>query len=129
MFSINKNNENNIKDYIAYVISNLSNGYIHLYWTIGVIIFGLIRFFIKNKVTKPFFFKKKLKLVKTDWFRFGYFRKTNLFFLAQFFGLAWFFSGLDRVFFYLARVLFSLGLVWFNFFGFRLIKPKPNQTG
>ena len=26
MFSINKNNENNIEDYIAYVISNLSNG-------------------------------------------------------------------------------------------------------
>jgi hypothetical protein len=31
MFSINKNNENNIEDYIAYVISNFSNGYIHLY--------------------------------------------------------------------------------------------------
>ena len=31
MFSINKNNENNIEDYIAYVISNFSNGSIHLY--------------------------------------------------------------------------------------------------
>jgi len=27
---INKNNENNIEDYIAYLISNLSNGDIHL---------------------------------------------------------------------------------------------------
>ena len=33
IFSIKKNNENNIEDYITYVISNLSNGYIHLYWT------------------------------------------------------------------------------------------------
>jgi hypothetical protein len=32
-FSINKNNENSIEDYIAHIISNLSNGYIHLYWT------------------------------------------------------------------------------------------------
>ena len=32
IFSIYKNNENNIEDYIAYVISNLSNIYIHLYW-------------------------------------------------------------------------------------------------
>jgi hypothetical protein len=31
MFSININNGNNIEDYIAYVISNLLNGHIHLY--------------------------------------------------------------------------------------------------
>jgi hypothetical protein len=30
---INKNNENNIEDYIAYLISNLLNGDIHLYCT------------------------------------------------------------------------------------------------
>jgi hypothetical protein len=38
--------------------------------------------------------------------------------LARFFsGLAQFFSGIFSVW------------VWFGFFGFRLIKPKPNQTG
>jgi hypothetical protein len=72
-----------------------------------VIIFGLVQFgFYKKKVTKTG--KKnetEPKTVQTDRFRFGYFGGET--------GLTWFFPGLTR----------------FGFFGFRLIKPKSNQTG
>jgi hypothetical protein len=59
----------------------------------------------------------------------------------SFFGLAWFFlfgsgffSGLARFFQFgsvsawFGLVFFGLALVWFCFFGFRLIKPKPNRS-
>jgi hypothetical protein len=84
--------------------------------------------FIKKKATKP---KKKIKKkrkhkpVQTDQFRF------SLVFLEQ----KPVQTGLAR-FFWFGSVFFGFGLarffsVWvrFGFFSFRLIKPKPNQTG
>jgi hypothetical protein len=56
------------------------------------------------------FYKKKPKPVQTDRFRFG-------------------FLGHKPVQTGLARFFFGFGSVQFGFFGFRLIKPKPNRTG
>jgi len=54
----------------------------------------------------------------TGWVGLGYFREKNRF-KPVWFGFARFFSGLARIF-----------SVWvrFNFFGFRLIKLKPNRS-
>jgi len=86
--------------------------------------------FYKKKITKSIFFLKKTetepKSVQTDRFRFSSFRfgflgqnPVQTGFGSVFFGLAWFFSGLARFF-----------SVWvrFGFFGFRLIKLKPNRS-
>jgi len=82
-------------------------------------LFGLV--FIK-KVTNQFFKKIETELAQTDRFRFGYFRTKTCFFPVwlDFSGLAQFFPVWLGFFF----------PVWvqFNFFGFRLIKPKPNRT-
>jgi hypothetical protein len=52
---------------------------------------------------------------------FWFFRiKTSSNWFGLIFSLTWFFSGLARFFFFSVR---------FDFFYFRLIKPKPNQTG
>jgi len=77
--------------------------------SLEVIIFGSVRFLSKKYNQTGFFQKnRKLKLVQTDQFWFGYFRtKTGFFNLA-------------RVFF------FQVG---FGLFGFRLIKLKSNRTG
>ena len=75
-------------------------------------------FIKKNNQTEICFFKKP-KPVQTDRFRFGsvwfLWQKPVQAGLTRFFGLARFF-----------QVFFRFG---FSFFGFRLIKPKPNQTG
>jgi hypothetical protein len=66
--------------------------------------FGLI--FIKKVTKTGFFFKKaetKSKPVQTDQFQFGYFGEK---------------TGSNR----------CLSFFRFGFFGFRLIKPKPNRT-
>jgi len=98
-------------------------------YTIGVIIFGLVRFLSKKSNQTEIFFKKtktEPKLGQTDWFRCGsiwFFRaKTDsnrfgsVFSVLARFGSVffWFFSG--------------FGSVRFGFFGFLLIKPKPNRT-
>jgi len=118
-----------------------------------VIIFGLVRF-LSKKVTKPkFFFEKKPetkpKPGQTDRFRFGSVflgQKPVQTSLARFFrfwlGFFWFgsvfpfwlgFSGLARFWLGLARFFFrffiGFGSVRFGFFGFLVIKPKPNRTG
>jgi hypothetical protein len=85
-----------------------------------VIIFGSVRF-LSTKVTKPkfFFLKKKPKPGQTDRFRFGFFMaKTGSNRFGSVFSV-WlgFFSGFLSV------------SVRFGFFGFLLIKPKPNRTG
>jgi hypothetical protein len=73
-----------------------------------VIIFGSVRF-LSKKVTKPkFFFEKK---TETGSNRFG-----------SVFSVWLGFSGLARFFFW-----FCFVSVWFGFFGFLLIKPKPNR--
>jgi hypothetical protein len=79
-----------------------------------VIIFGLVRFLLK-KITKLKFVLKKLKPVQTDRFRFG---------SVRFF---WTKTGSNQF----GSVFFRFFSVWvrFDFFGFRLIKPKPNRTG
>ena len=97
---------------------------------IGVIIFGSVRF-LSKKITKPkfFFFEKKNRnRVKPTGFgsvRFGFFRaKTG----SNRFGSV--FPVLARFFPVLAR-FFSSFLsvsVRFGFFGFLLIKTKPNRT-
>jgi hypothetical protein len=93
-----------------------------------VIIFGSV--FIKKKITKlKFFFLKKKTETKpgqTDRFRFGsvrFFRaKTGSNrFLLVFFGLARFWLGFFSGFLSVS--------VRFGFFGFSVIKPKPNRTG
>jgi hypothetical protein len=99
-------------------------------YTIGVIIFGLVRFLSKKSNQTEIFLKKtktEPKLGQTDWFRCGsiwFFRaKTDsnrfgsVFSVLARFGSVffWFFSG--------------FGSVRFGFFGFLLIKPKPNRTG
>jgi hypothetical protein len=103
-------------------------------YTIGVIIFGSVRF-LSKKVTKPNLKKKtetEPKPGQTDWFRCGsirFFREktdSNRFGLV-FSVLAWFLLGLARFFSGFFR--FRFGSVRFGFFGFLLIKPKPNQTG
>jgi len=88
-------------------------------------LFGSV--FIKKNNKTEFFLKKtetELKSVQTDRFRFRF----GSVFLGQ--KPVWLsFSVLarfDSVFF---PVFFGLGSVRFSFFGFRLIKPKPNQTG
>jgi hypothetical protein len=79
--------------------------------------FNLV-FIKKNNQTEICFFKKP-KPVQTDRFRFGsvwfLWQKPVQAGLTRFFGLARFFQG-----------FFRFG---FSFFGFRLIKPKPNRTG
>jgi len=93
-----------------------------------VIIFGSVRF-LSTKVTKPkfFFLKKKPKPGQTDRFRFGFFMaKTG----SNRFGSV--FSVLARFFWFgsvFLRFFVGFGSVRFGFFGFLLIKPKPNRTG
>ena len=73
-----------------------------------MIIFGSVRF-LSKKVTKPkFFFEKK---TETGSNRFG-----------SVFSVWLGFSGLARFFFW-----FCFVSVRFGFFGFLLIKPKPNR--
>jgi hypothetical protein len=89
-----------------------------LFW-VEVIIFSSVRF-LSKKITKLKFKKKKTETepVQTDRFRFGFLgQKPVQTGLARFF-LVW--LGFFPVW---------LGSVQFGFFGFRLIKPKPNQTG
>jgi len=78
-----------------------------------VIIF--VRFLLKksNQIKKKF--KKKLKPVQTDWFRFGFLEQKPV----QT-DLAWFF--------WFGSVFSGLALVFSGFFGFMLIKPKPNRS-
>jgi len=123
---------------------------------LGVIIFYSIRFLSKKKI-KPIFLLKKPKPVQTDrfWFgflgqkpvqtdrfRFGFLGKkpvqTGLALFFRFGSvLAWFFPvwlgffALVRFFASLTRFFFQFFSVWvrFYFFGFSLIKPKPNRTG
>ena len=88
--------------------------------------FGSVRFLSKKVTTLNFFIKKNRNRTGTgsNWpvsIRFGFLGQKPV----QT-GLTWFF-GLTRFFASLAQ-FFS---VWvrFGFFGFRLIKPKPNWTG
>jgi hypothetical protein len=83
--------------------------------------FGSV-FIKKNNQTEICFFeKKKPKPGQTDRFRFGFFRaKTGL---ARFFQFWLDFLGFGSVFF----SGFLSVLVRFGFFGFLLIKPKPNR--
>jgi len=86
-------------------------------------LFGSV--FIKKNNKTEFFLKKtetELKSVQTDRFRFGSVFLGQKPVWLSFSVLARF----DSVFF---PVFFGLGSVRFSFFGFRLIKPKPNQTG
>jgi hypothetical protein len=78
-----------------------------------VIIF--VRFLLKksNQIKKNL--KKKLKPVQTDWFRFGFLEQKPV----QT-DLAWFF--------WFGSVFSGLALVFSGFFGFMLIKPKPNRS-
>jgi hypothetical protein len=77
----------------------------------GMIIFCSVRFgFYKKEVIKPIFFFKtetEPKPVQTN--QFWFFRTK---------------TGSNRF----GSVFFPVW-VWFGFFGFRLIKPKPNRTG
>ena len=94
---------------------------------LGMIIFGLVWFFLK-KVTKPIFFFKKSKSVQNRsvsvWFCLekNRFKPVwlSFFILARFFqfGSVFWFDSIYSGFFV---------LVWFGFFGFGLI--KPNRTG
>ena len=105
---------------------------------VGVIIFGSV-WFLSKKITKPNYLKKKWNQTETRSnrpVRFGFFRaKTG----SNQFGSV--FSVLVRFFPVLAR-FFLFGLIFFvwlgfflvflfrfGFFGFLLIKPKPNRTG
>jgi hypothetical protein len=98
-----------------------------------VIIFGSVRF-LSKKVTKPkyFFFEKKTetepKPGQTDRFRFGsvrFFRaKTGLARFSRFFPVLARFFRFGSVFSVLLG-FFSVS-VRFGFFGFLVIKPKPN---
>ena len=108
-----------------------------------------IRFGFYQIKLNRIFLKKKHKPVQTDRFRFGSVRflekkpvQTGLAWFFRFGSiLAWFFPvwlgfsvwlGFGSVFSGLAWFFFSffgLGSVWFGFFCFRLIKPKPNRTG
>ena len=110
----------------------------HAILTLGVIIFGSVRF-LSKKVTKPklFFLKKKKpkpnrNQVKPTGFGsvwFGFLRaKTGL---ARFFRIWLGFFRFWLGFSSLARFFsgFLSVSVRFGFFGFWFIKPKPNRTG
>jgi hypothetical protein len=87
--------------------------------------FGLV--FIKKKITKPKL--KKPKPVQTDRFRFGFLgQKPAQTGLARFFRFWLGFFSFGSVFSWFGSGFF---LVWvrFDFFSFRLIKPKLNRTG
>ena len=87
---------------------------IYCYNVLGVIIFGSVRFLSKKSNQTKFFLKKKRNRFKPTGF-------SSVWFFGQKpvqTGLAWFFP-----------VWLCLGSVRFGFFGFRLIKPKPNQIG
>jgi hypothetical protein len=80
----------------------------------SMIIFCLV--FIK-KINQIKFFLKKLKSVQIDRFWFGFLGKKPVqTSLAQFFLFG-------SVFFRFFSVL-----IWFGFFNFKLIKPKPNWS-
>jgi hypothetical protein len=81
---------------------------------VGVIIFGLVRFFSKKITTPNFFFKKKPKPVQTG--------------LARFFRF-WLGFSVWLGFFQVWLGFFGLGSVRLGFLGFLLIKLKPNRTG
>jgi hypothetical protein len=94
-----------------------------------VIIFYSVSFLSKIKKQIEFFFLKKQNRTETSSNRlvsvqFG-FLGQNRFKPAWlgFFSLAWFLAGLARFIFWF---FFSFGSFRFGFFGFRLIKPKPN---
>jgi hypothetical protein len=88
-----------------------------------LIIFSLIRFLFKKVIKLNFFLKKK---PKPNWNQFkptgfgSVFLDKNQFF---WFCLVW--IRFCSVF----SVLLCLDSVRFGFFGFRLIKPKPNRIG
>ena len=73
--------------------------------------FGLV--FIKKNNQTDFFFKNRNQFKPTG-FRFGFLGQNR-------------FKPVLLGFFRFVSVFFGLG--WFGFFGFRLIKPKPNRTG
>jgi hypothetical protein len=75
--------------------------------------------FIKKKSNQTDL-KKKPKPVQTDRFWFGSVQTET--------GLARFFR-FGSIFYRFGLVFFGLGSVRFGFFGFRLIKPKPNRNG
>jgi hypothetical protein len=89
-------------------------------------LFGL--FFIKKKVIKPIFFKKKPKPVQTDRFRFGFLgQKSVQTGLARFFWFGSFFSGLGSVRFFQFQAyksetepvgFFKILICFFSRFGF-----------
>jgi len=97
---------------------------------LGVLIFGSVRF-LSKKVTKLNFFSKKTKtepkLVQTDRFWFSsvrFFREKTC---SNRFGSVFpVWLGFLQV--WLGFFLFFSVSVRFSFFGFRLIKPKLNQT-
>jgi hypothetical protein len=101
-------------------------------YTIGVIIFGSVRF-LSKKVTKPNLKKKtetEPKPGQTDWFRCGsirFFREktdSNRFGLV-FSVLAWFLLGLARFFSGFFR--FRFGSVWFFWFFAYKTETEPNR--
>jgi hypothetical protein len=102
-----------------------------------LIIFGSVRFLLKKVTKLKFFFFLKPKPGQTDRIRFGFLGKKPIQtgsarFLLGFFSLARFllcFSGLARFWLGLAWFFSGLFFVSVRFFGFLLIKPKPNQTG
>ena len=86
---------------------------------VGVIIFSSVWFLSKkSNQSKIFFFKKtetgSNRLVSVRFFR----PKTG----SNWFGSVFQFDSVLAQFF----SDLNLGLFWFDFFGFRLIKPKPN---
>ena len=93
--------------------------------------FGSV-FIKKSNQTEFFFWKKKPKPSQTDRFRFGFLRQKPIQTgLARFFQFWLGFLGFGSVFPVLARFgsVFSgflLVSVRFGFFGFLVIKPKPN---
>ena len=99
-------------------------------WKLWVIIFGSVLFLSKKNNQTEIFKKKKPKPGQTDRFRFGsvFYGKNR--FKPVWLGFSWFwlgflgFSGLARFF----SGFFSVS-VRFGFFGFLLIKPKPNRNG
>jgi len=90
---------------------------------LGVIIFGSV-WFLSKKITKPkfLFFEKKTetepKPGQTDRFRFG----------SVFLGQKPVQTGLARFWLGFFSSFLSVS-VRFGFFGFLVIKPKPNRTG
>ena len=91
--------------------------------------------FIKKKI-KPIFLLKKTETGSNRQVSVRFFRTktgSNRFgsVLAQFFPVWLGFFALVRFFASLTRFFFQFFSVWvrFYFFGFSLIKPKPNRTG